>query len=468
MNPKAPSLLPGNRATVQPAAEAEPAPTPASQNSETTNELPEQCKDLALEPRILDRFAEDLEGSGVVGEEQMGKLLYLAVNSRFLHRPVSVAVKGTSSSGKSTAADAILTFFPTTACKFLSSMSPKALIYDPEPISHRMLVLAEGAALHGAEASYLMRTLLSEGRIVHCVTEKGANGKHKGRTITREGPTGLILTTTQIQIDSETETRLFSISSNDTPKQTRDVLLELARNQREFDLEKWHVDLEKWHALHHWIANGKHRVQIPYAEFLAELFPTNATRLRRDFGRLLGLICSHAILHQATRERDEEDRIIAIIDDYSVVRDLCDDLIAESLEASVAPAVRETVDAVRKLTSEYSLKRSELRRDGMAEMPVAITQKVLAAELGIDKGTISRRVGQAIGAGYLINRQERSGRPMNLEIDEPMPSDGPVLPTAVDVQRIMDSCTVAQLRGDKGQTQSNSEETQENSARFEV
>jgi hypothetical protein len=70
MNPKAPSLPPDNGATAQPVAEAEPASTPASQTSETADQLWEQCKDLALEPRIFDRFAEDLEGSGVVGEER--------------------------------------------------------------------------------------------------------------------------------------------------------------------------------------------------------------------------------------------------------------------------------------------------------------------------------------------------------------------------------------------------------------
>jgi hypothetical protein len=227
-------------------------------------------------------------------------------------------------------------------------------------------------------------------------------------------------------------------------------------------------DFETWRALHKWIELQEHRIEIPYAEILHELFPITATRIRRDFSLILNLIKSHAILHQATRERSSEGWIIATVDDYSVVRNLVDDLIAESLEASVAQAVRDTVDAVRKLTSEYNLKRSELRRDGIAEMKRTVTQKVLAAELRIDKGTISRRVGQAIGAGYLINRQERSGRPMDLAIAEPMPSNGSVLPTVVDVQHLIDSCTVAQLQGDKGQIQSDSEETQENSARFEV
>ena len=146
-------LTPDNRATAQPAAESEPASTPASQIREAADRLWERCKDLALEPRILDRFAEDLEGSGVVGEERMGKTVYLTINSRFLDQPVSLAIKGPSSSGKSKTAERVLRFVPKTAYKYLSSMSAKSLIYDPEPISHRMLVLAEGAACQRGDCS---------------------------------------------------------------------------------------------------------------------------------------------------------------------------------------------------------------------------------------------------------------------------------------------------------------------------
>ena len=35
--------------------------------------------------------------------------------------------------------------------------------------------------------------------------------------------------------------------------------------------------------------------------------PPVAVRLRRDFGAVLGLIRAHALLHQATRGRDDRD-----------------------------------------------------------------------------------------------------------------------------------------------------------------
>ena len=73
-------------------------------------------------------------------------------------------------------------------------------------------------------------------------------------------------------------------------------------------------------------------VEVLDAQSLAEAIPPVAVRLRRDFGQLLGLIRSHAILHQATRDRDAAGRIIATLEDYEVVRSLVVDLIAEGID----------------------------------------------------------------------------------------------------------------------------------------
>jgi hypothetical protein len=53
-----------------------------------------------------------------------------------------------------------------------------------------------------------------------------------------------------------------------------------------------------------------------------------AVRLRRDFSVILSLIRAHALLHQATRERDGEGGVIASIEDYARVRELVADLVA--------------------------------------------------------------------------------------------------------------------------------------------
>ena len=149
--------------------------------------------DLLLTPNLLSVFSEVCKAQGLVGEERTTKLLYLALTSRLLDRPVSVVVKGPSSGGKSFTVDTVLRGFPSAAYHALSSMSERSLAYSTEPLSHRFLVLYEAAGMAGDMATYLMRTLLSEGCIRYETVEKTADGL-KNKLIERPGPTGLIVT----------------------------------------------------------------------------------------------------------------------------------------------------------------------------------------------------------------------------------------------------------------------------------
>lgn len=283
---------------------------------------------LAYEPHILERFADEFQRCGVVGETKIGKLLYLALTSRFLPRPVSVAVKGPSSSGKSFTTVQVLRFFPLSAYLTFTAMSEKVLVYTNADLRHRFIVLFEADGM-GSMASYLMRSLLSEGKILYEVTEKTEKG-FVPRRIEKEGPTGLLVTTTDVNLHPENETRLISVTVTDTPEQTRAVFLALATKHHTV------MDLTPWIELQEWLENANHAVCIPYAITLANLVPTTATRLRRDFGKILDLIQAHAILHQALRQRDQDGRIIATLEeDYAIVRELIADWMAEGVEAAV-------------------------------------------------------------------------------------------------------------------------------------
>jgi hypothetical protein len=119
------------------------------------------CQELAKQSDILERFAAELAQSGVAGESRIAKLLYLAVTSRLLERPVSIALKGPSSGGKSHVVERVLSFVPESAYYALTAMSERTLAYSEEPIKHRFLVIYEAAGMSGEFATYLMRSLLS-------------------------------------------------------------------------------------------------------------------------------------------------------------------------------------------------------------------------------------------------------------------------------------------------------------------
>jgi hypothetical protein len=385
--------------------------------------VPTQPPPIAASNDILNAVATALHRRGVAGEDRFVKVAYLCLTSRVLKRPVSLAAKGPSAAGKSFVVQEVIEFFPPSAYYALSSMSEHALAYSVEPLSHRFLVLYEQAGLESEFASYLMRSLLSEG-CVRYETVEAIKGKGMvPRLIVREGPTGLVVTTTAVNLHPENETRLLSVSANDTRQQTAAVIRILAADEDDGDDSE---DLFEWRSLQTWIAAQDNRVTIPFALELAELVPPVAVRLRRDFATVLNLVKAHAILHQQTRARDDAGRIVATVADYGIVRDLVADLIADEVGATVPVTIVETVAAVEAL---------------LASKNATVSYLQLGDRLRLDKSTAMRRAKVAVSRGYLKNLEDHRGRAARLVIGEPLPGEVTILPTV----ETLTGCTVARL-----------------------
>ena len=114
-----------------------------------------------------------------------------------------------------------------------------------------------------------------------------------------------------------------------------------------------------------------------------------------------------------SRLKDETGRVIATVADYAAVRDLVADLVAEGVDATVKPEVREVVETTARLLAE-----------GLDE----VRQTDLTKALKLDKSAISRRVAGALDGGFLKNLEERKGRPARLVLGDPLPANREVLP----------------------------------------
>ena len=238
--------------------------------------------------------------------------------------------------------------------------------------------------------SYFIRTLLSEGRIDYDVTVKDRNGDFTTRKVIKEGPTNLVFTTTQTRVHAENETRVLSLNTNDSDGADRQRAqghragLRRCRPVRVGGLPAV-AGLRCRRA-----PGGRSRSRWSWPSWSRR----SAVRLRRDFSSLLALVATHAMLHQLNRERDDQGRIVATVEDYGVVRDLVADVITEGVgQHRLEHGARDRRGGGR-----------AERRD--ARTGVSTTTQV-AEQLEIDKSNAGRRLKVAADGGYIQNTGAR-------------------------------------------------------------
>ena len=392
----------------------------ADKNKNERDELWERCEGIASNKNILDLFIETLSKMSIAGEEKIAKAVYLALTTRLFDKPVSIINRGESSLGKSYVPNEVLKFFPTEAYYPLTSASENALIYSDESFRHRFIFIGERAGINSSFLDYIIRELISAGRLCYEVTGK-RNGQYYAEKIIKEGPTGFITTTTKLKTNDENETRYLSFEPDDTPDQTRKVMITQSEKDED-DPDKSsnnQVDLSEWQAFQEWLGYGDHQVAIHFGVTLAKMIDPSSVRMRRDITKIRSLIKAHAIIHQVNRNIDSKGRIIAKIKDYAAVCKIVSDSIAISVGKTVPNHIRETVMKVKAIKDRHPSKS------------VSITK--LSKLLGLHKSTVQRRVEYAVDKGYLVNLERKAGVPAKIVLGEPLPDDRSVLPTPMEL-----------------------------------
>ena len=138
------------------------------------------------------------------------------------------------------------------------------------------------------EADYLVRTLQSEGCLKYLITERQQDGKFVARVIENPGPTGFITTTTRPALHDENETRLWSLTVDESDGPTAAIIDSIANR---FNSRAADRDLMQWVAAQEWLGlPGAGEAVIRFSHWLADRMPKRPVRMRRDFGRLLALV----------------------------------------------------------------------------------------------------------------------------------------------------------------------------------
>lgn len=372
-------------------------PDPTADRAEP-DDVPEELREAASElleaPELLDRALETMRARGLVAEGTNARLLYLSAIGGTLDAPIHVVVHGESAAGKNTLARRAFELLPPRYVLAISGLSEHALEYRGGRIEGVLLVdEAEGQG----RAEYGLRVAMSEGRLTRLTVNKGEDGRNRAQELEVEVAASVVTTTTAPALHAENQTRVFDLYVDEGEDVTREVLARRAQEAAGTAIVASDDRLAVWRAAVELLEPAE--VVIPWAETLADGFPTGAVRARRDFPRVLALVEASALLHQRQRPRDEAERIVATPGDWRIVRPLVQAVLGPSM-TGINETARQLAALHDELVADQAgpwLRRPDLEKEaGARDIASANTVHRWAkrlAELGVWEGR--REAGKA-------------------------------------------------------------------------
>lgn len=297
-------------------------------SQELLQKMPEHVRNDAramLEsPDLFGRCYQDISALGVAGEGELVAAIYLVGVSRLLPKPLSVIVQAPSSTGKSYTVEKTTSPFPPETVIHATSLTANALYYmDAGSLRNKLVVAGERSRRQDddtAEVTRALREMQSAGRLTKAVPQK-IDGKIKTDLIEQEGPIAYIETTTLSEIFDEDLNRCLLLHADEREQQTRNVVTRLAKGYSGAIRPNTEAIIQRHHALQRMLQQRP--VSVPFAEQLADRFPTERVEARRAFPHLMGMIQACALLHQFQRQLDGDGQIVASVADYEMARHLC-------------------------------------------------------------------------------------------------------------------------------------------------
>jgi hypothetical protein len=307
--------------------------------------LQKAARELLADPQFLFRVGKQIEAAGVIGENRNRLALYLACLTTALEKPVSMLVKGGTSSGKSNLVKAVLALVPGDLVVSRSSYSGKALAYGAEELEGKIIHIAEHR--RGKDAQFYVRLLQSEGVVEHESTV--VSGSNRGTVVVaRRAEPVFLSTTTDEKIYPDDETRYLSLRTDESAEQTNAIVqAQFRKNESQGmkDMAVWH---EVFRILRHQVPN------IEYPEWFSSLanhIPSSDTRARRDSPRFLTLMEAVARCRSFSDGRALNSKVLRIdFADYCVAFRILNEAFsytyrgAHPLALQVAEAVQEFYD----------------------------------------------------------------------------------------------------------------------------
>jgi predicted transcriptional regulator len=261
------------------------------------------AKENLSQENLLEITSEDLQNTGIQGEQENALVLLLAMTSRKMRDPLSVICLARSGVGKSYLMEKVAECIPKQETKEATQFSGNSFYYfKREEIRGKVFLIED---LDGAQAvMFPIRELQTKKRISKTVTIKDKNGQLRTITLIVEGPVSVIGCTTREKIYEDNANRAILIyldASKDQDRRIMNYQKKLRANLVNTQLER--QTQEKLQNMQRVLEPVK--VINPYAPLID--IPKEDFKPRRTLPLLLSFIEATAFYHQYQRKHEVDN-----------------------------------------------------------------------------------------------------------------------------------------------------------------
>ncbi|WP_294963415.1 hypothetical protein [uncultured Flavobacterium sp.] len=337
------------------------------QNSK--NELTPNAHEKAVEflrkPNLMANIDKLLEQSGIIGEENNRKILFVAASSYKMSNPLHVMVQASSGSGKSHLINSIAGCMPQHEVFNTTSLTSKSLYYCTDrQLNNKLLVIQDFDGLD-EEAELALREIQSFKQLKRTTVEKTASKNRKTVNKTVKASLASLIATTKTEIYQDNESRTIVLGIDESEEQTLKIIKQ--QNQRKAGNINSEKELDARQKLSNCMKVLKnYDVVNPYADKID--LPLDARMLRRLNGQFQDFICQITILHQYQRQTDSQKRLISTKEDVQLAVEIFFDAIimkVDDLSGNIRQFFEKLKDYCKKQPAgtTYKFTQREIRQE---------------------------------------------------------------------------------------------------------
>lgn len=278
--------------------------TQAIQVKQLTDQEQQTAKENLQVENLMQQTIDDLQSTGIQGEENNSMILLLAMSSRKLHDPLSVICLAKSGTGKSYLMEKVALCIPVEDIREQTQFTGASFYhFRREEIKGKVFLIED---LHGAQTvMFPIAELQTKKRISKTLTLKDKNGQLRTVTLIVEGPVSVIGCTTREKIYEDNANRAILIYLDGSKEQDERVMT--YQKQQRAGLTDWYKEKQQQEKLQNMQRMLQSvRVINPYAPLIN--LPKELFKPRRTLPILLSFIEAITFYCQYIREQKADEQ----------------------------------------------------------------------------------------------------------------------------------------------------------------